>query len=144
LEGLILSVRLFVYYNYEDDRSKNLARQYAITPEEYFQKMLQAGFGSLSAFGMSIAGISIGSALFVSSMSPTICSIFFGFLGYIAARWITGLLIIGLRKKLQAYVFHSHCSHDSMFDFYSRKKSVEQSIKFRNLSGDENDTATIS
>jgi hypothetical protein len=64
--------------------------------------MIQAGFGSLSAFGMSIAGITMGSTLFVGSMPTIICSIFFGFIGYIAARWLTGLIIIKIRKKLSA------------------------------------------
>lgn len=59
LEVLILSVRLFVYYYYEEDCSKNLARKYAISPEDYLQQMIQAGFGSLSAFGMPIAGTAI-------------------------------------------------------------------------------------
>jgi hypothetical protein len=100
LEALILSVRLFIYYTYEEDRAKNIARKYAISPEDYIQQMIQAGFGSLAAFGMSIAGIAIGSTLFVSSMSPVLCSIFFGFIGYIAARWLTGLIVIKIRKKL--------------------------------------------
>ncbi len=102
LEALILSVRLFIYYNSEEDRSKNLARKYAISPEDYLQEMIQSGFGSLSAFGMSIAGMAIGSTFFVSSMSPIICSIFFGFIGYIAARWLTGLIAIKIRKKLSS------------------------------------------
>lgn len=96
---MILSVRLFIYYYCEEERSNNLARKYAISPEDYLQQMIQAGFGSLTAFGMSIAGISIGSMLFVGSMPPIICSIFFGFIGYIAARWLTGLIAIKIRKK---------------------------------------------
>ena len=102
IEGLILSVRLFIYYYDKEDRSKNLARKYAISPEDYLQQMIQAGFGSLSAFGMSIAGMTIGSTLFVSSMAPMISSIFFGFLGYIAARWITGLIALKIREKLSS------------------------------------------
>ncbi|CAF1265845.1 unnamed protein product [Rotaria sordida] len=102
LEGLILSIRLFIYYYYEEDRSKNLARKCAITPEDYIQEMIQSGFGSLSAFGMSIAGIMVGSTFFISSISPMVCSIFFGFIGYIAARWLTGLIIIKIRKKLSS------------------------------------------
>jgi len=102
LEALILSARLFIYYYYEENRSENLARKYAISPEDYLQQMIQAGFGSLSAFGMSIAGIVIGSTFFVSSMAPIICSIFFGFIGYIAARWLTGLIAIKIRKKLSS------------------------------------------
>jgi hypothetical protein len=100
LEALILSIRLFVYYYYEEDRSKNLARKVAISPEDFLQQMIQAGFGSLSAFGMSIAGIVIGSTFFVSSMAPMVCSIFFGFIGYIAARWLTGIIVIKIKKKL--------------------------------------------
>lgn len=100
IEALILSVRLFIYYYYEEDRSKNLARKYAISPADYLQQMIQGGFGSLSAFGMSIGGILVGSTLFASSMAPMICSIFFGFIGYIAARWLTGLIAIKIRKKL--------------------------------------------
>ena len=100
LEALILTVRLFIYYYYEEDRSKNLARRYAITPEDYLQGMIQAGFASVSAFGMSIAGILVGSTLFLSSMAPMVCSIFFGFLGYIAAKWITGLIALKIHKKL--------------------------------------------
>jgi hypothetical protein len=102
IEALILSVRLFIYYYYEEDRSANLARKYAINPEDYLQQMIQAGFGSLSAFGMSIAGIIVGSTFFVSSMAPMVCSIFFGFIGYIAARWLTGLIVIKIRKKLSS------------------------------------------
>ncbi len=102
LEALILSIRLFIYYHYEEDRSKNVARKYAISPEDYLQQMIQAGFGSLSAFGLSIAGIVVGSTFFVSSMAPMICSVFFGFIGYIAARWLTGLIVIKIRKKLSS------------------------------------------
>ncbi|CAF0964370.1 unnamed protein product [Rotaria sp. Silwood1] len=121
LEALILSVRLFIYYYYEEDRSKNLARKYAINPEDYIQQMIQSGFASLSAFGMSIAGVLCGSTIFVSAMSPMICSIFFGFIGYIAARWLTGLIIIKIRKKL--------------FSDDKQKK-----IAFINPPGDDNDT----
>ncbi len=102
LEALILSIRLFIYYYHEEDRSKNIARKYAISPGDYLQEMTQAGFGSLSAFGLSIAGMVVGSTFFVSSMAPMICSIFFGFIGYIAARWLTGLIVIKIRKKLSS------------------------------------------
>ncbi|CAF4669494.1 unnamed protein product, partial [Rotaria sp. Silwood2] len=121
LEALILSVRLFIYYYYEEDRSKNLARKYAISPEDYVQQMIQSGFGSLSAFGMSIAGIICGSTLFVSTMSPMICSVFFGFIGYIAARWLTGLIIIKIRKKLSG-------------------DDKQQNVAFINPPGDDHDT----
>lgn len=141
LEGLILSVRLFVYFQYEADREKNLARQYAITPDDYLQKMLQAGFGSLSAFGMSIVGISIGSSLFVGTLSPTICSIFFGFLGYLAARWLTGLIVVRLRRKVSTYVF---VLGDVFFSLVSRIYfRNEKSIAFKNAPGDDDDVASL-
>ena len=102
IEALILSVRLFIYYYYENDREKNLTRKFAITPEDYLQEMIQAGFASLSAFGLSIAGIAIGASVCAGSMAPVVCSIFFGFVGYIAARWLTGLIIIKIRKKFSS------------------------------------------
>ena len=94
-----MSVRLFIYYYYEEDREKNLARKYAIAPEDFLQEMIQSGFASLSAFGLSVAGVAVGSIVAAGSMAPMICSIFFGFIGYIAARWLTGLLVIKIRKK---------------------------------------------
>jgi hypothetical protein len=64
--------------------------------------MTQAGFASLSAFGMSIAGIAVGTTFFVGSMPPVVCSIFFGFIGYIAARWLTGLIILKVKEKISS------------------------------------------
>ncbi|CAF0860624.1 unnamed protein product [Adineta ricciae] len=98
LETLLLSVRLFVYYYYKEKRTENLARKYAITPHDYIQQMIQAGLGNLSAFGLSIAGMVVKSSVFVSAMSPTAFSIFFGFIGYLAARWITGLIALKIRR----------------------------------------------
>ena len=97
LEALLLSVRLFVYYYYKEKRTENLARKYAITPHDYIQQMIQAGLGNLSTFGLSIAGMVIKSSVFVSAMSPTAFSTFFGFIGYLAARWITGLIAVKIR-----------------------------------------------
>ena len=76
-----------------------MARRYAISPEDYLQQMIQAGFGSLSAFGMSIGGMVLGSTLFLSSIAPIVCSVLFGFIGYLAARWLTGLIAIKIRKE---------------------------------------------
>ncbi|CAF1128713.1 unnamed protein product [Adineta steineri] len=121
LEALILTIRLFIYYYYEEDRSKNLTRKYAISPEDYLQEMVQAGFGSLSAFGMSIAGIFVGSVLFSSAMAPMVCSIFFGFIGYITARWITGLIAIKIRKTFSS-------------------DNNDKQIMFKNYPGDDDDT----
>ncbi|CAF1121809.1 unnamed protein product, partial [Didymodactylos carnosus] len=101
LEALILSVRLFIYYWYETDREKNLIRKVAITPENYVQQMIQAGVGSLAAFGLSIAAVWVGSTTFMVGATPMVCSIFFGFIGYLAARWLSGLLIVQVKKKLR-------------------------------------------
>lgn len=100
-EAIILTVRLFVYYYYKEDREKNLARKFAITPELYVQNMIQAGFGSLAAFGTSVAGLIVGSHLFLGTMAPLACSIFFGFIGYLAVRWLTGVAIVKAKKKLE-------------------------------------------
>ncbi len=83
-------------------KGKLIILSYAISAGDYLQEMTQAGFASLSAFDLSIAGIIVGSTFFVSSMSPMICSIFFGFIGYIAARWLTGLIVIKIREKISS------------------------------------------
>ncbi|UJR18269.1 hypothetical protein I4U23_005172 [Adineta vaga] len=103
LEALLYSVRLFIYYYYPDKRKENLARKYAITPHDYIQQMIQAGFGNLSTFGLSIAGIIFKSSVFFNAMTPTAASIFFGFLGYLAARWITGLIALEIRSLKSAH-----------------------------------------
>lgn len=111
LEALLLTVRLFIYYFYQENREEYLLRKYAITPRDYIQKMIQAGFANLSTFGMSIAGLIFKSSVFLSAMSPTAYSILFGFIGYLAARWITGLLACKIRSIKTSYAF----SHNLIF-----------------------------
>ena len=65
IEALILSVRLFIYYYYEDDRAENLT-------EDYLQEMIQAGFASLSTCRMSIAEIAVGAGFCAGSMTSVV------------------------------------------------------------------------
>ncbi|UJR13328.1 hypothetical protein I4U23_000346 [Adineta vaga] len=74
-------------------------------------------------FEMSIAGIIADSTFFVSAMARIVCSIFFEFLRYITARWLTGLIAFKIREKLS-------------FD--------EELVLFKNLpDDDDDDTAEI-
>ena len=92
LEALILTVRLLIYYFRENDRQKNLARKWAITPEEYCRTMTQAGFANLVAFGAAVGGVALV-GLVVGGLTSTwtiALSILFGFFGYLAGRLISG------------------------------------------------------
>ena len=101
IEAIILTVRVLIYhFSTEENREKYLACKVAITWSDYAKRMTQAGFANLAAFGFSVVGMIVGSAFLGVGAFPL--SILFGLVGYVGARWLTGIVYDKARNKIRS------------------------------------------
>lgn len=105
IEAVILTVRVLIYqFSSEENREKYLACKWAISWSDYAKRMTQAGLANLAAFGGSVLGICVSAAFGGVGIIPL--SILFGFIGYIGARWLSGIVYDKVRDKIWSVLIH--------------------------------------
>ncbi len=99
---MILTIRWVIYLcvkKNKEKREKYFANGWAIDTKKYVKCLIQAGIANGVSFGMSIAGGVVGA--FIPLPGATVgFSIFFGFIGYVIARWGSGALIEKIQQMI--------------------------------------------
>ncbi len=96
LEGTILTVRLLIYYNSTAEQREN---SWGITPEKYKEEMLKCGCASLGGFVTTAVALKIAAFLSITCIPSPIIAIAFGFIGYVAVRWLSNLVFDQYRYR---------------------------------------------